>query len=73
MGKKKMPPCVSDISVFDTKTFHVECLENQGKITMFVFIIKKKKKKAWSNSSCFIKPVFFNCDALIVTQILFKS
>lgn len=44
MGKKKMPPCVSDISVFDTKTFHVECLENQGKITMFVFIIKKKKK-----------------------------
>lgn len=43
MGKKKMPPCVSDISVFDTKTFHVECLENQGKITMFVFIIKKKR------------------------------
>lgn len=37
-----MPPCVSDISVFDTKTFHVECLENQGKLTMFVFIIKKK-------------------------------
>lgn len=44
MGKKKMPPCVSDISVFDTKTFHVECLENQGKITMFVFITKKKKR-----------------------------
>lgn len=44
---------------------------NHGKLIMFVFIIKKQK--AWSNSSCFIKLVFFNCDALIVTQILFKS